>query len=94
MIRFNPMQTFSPNNADAVTNQEMACPNTRHQSPGTRSVKHPPPGDMVLGFVLLLPVWWTSDLLYPGSLYGWWVLDRILVTAEIRTLSRDLDMFL
>ena len=86
------MQTFSPYNAGAVTNQEMACP-TRYQSPGTKSVKHPSPGDMVLGFVLLLPVWWTSDLLYPGSLYGWWMLDQILVTTEIKTLSCDLDMF-
>ena len=57
-------------------------------------MKHLSPGDMVLGFVLLLLVRWTSDLLYPGSLYGWWMLDQILVTAEIRTLSRDLDMFL
>ena len=57
-------------------------------------MKHLSPKDMVLGFMLLLLVWWTSDLLYPGSLYEWWVLDRILVTAEIRTLSRDLDMFL
>ena len=94
MIRFNPMQTFLQTMPTQLLTKNGVPQPTRYQSPGTKSVKHLSPKDMVLGFMLLLLVRWTSDLLYPGSLYRWWVLDRILVTAEIRTLSRDLDMFL
>ena len=90
VIRFNPMQTFLQTMPTQLPTKNGVPQLTRYQSPGTKSVKHLSLKDMVLGFMLLLPVRWISDLFYPGSLYEWWVLDQILVTGEIRTLSRDL----
>ena len=90
VIRFNPMQTFLQTMPTQLPTKNGVPQLTRYQSPGTKSVKHLSPKDMVLGFMLLLPVRWISDLFYPGSLYEWWVLDQILVTGEIRTLFGDL----